>query len=176
METYFNSLPLGINARIISKLFRPGDVDVFQMFILGNVSNLPEFINLWKIIAGKNYYNPNTMSITEHPLILDLHAEFIKLRKNVGLNTDGILIMELDSGKWVHVSEFVIMGKNKFPKMFQKPFVRIDTKTLDVYSGAGKVSRGNLFDFPYHGKDLINEYGVIVNTSKYKKRLEDLKK
>ena len=169
MDNYFSVIPIGISARIMSKLFFRHDAILFGRFLseLALPPQPDEFDNLWKVIAGKNYYNPITMSITEHPLIQNLYKEFIKLRIITNDFFSNIVIKDLV--KWVHISETGAIGEEVI-------YIRIDKNTLDVYSKSGKVPKGNLRDSPYHGFDLIDGYGVIVNTGKYKKRLEDLKK
>lgn len=53
-------------------------------------------------------------------------------------------------------------------------YARIDSQG-NIYSQSGSKPRGNLQDEPYHGIDLIDKYGVIVNDLKYAGRLTELR-
>ena len=166
MNVYLDIIPIGVSVRIVSKLFSLKDVVSFDHLLKG-LTKTEEFINLWKIVAENNYYNPMTMGITEHPLIQNLYKEFIKLRI-IFNNNSMIDLRGLYSDKWVYIYE-IKNGQDHI-------YIRIDKNTLDIYSKYGKVPKGNLRDTPYHGFDLIDNYGVIVGASKCEKRLKEIKK
>ena len=172
MATYFENIVVELNAIIISKLIIPKDIVLFKKF-LGEVSCSSKFINSWKLVSGSNYYNPIEMMITQHPLIRNLHEEFKKLRLRPNPRVIGdfpdpnnITIRKTEPDEWVLISEF--------DGMEEVIYIKIDSENLDIYSKCGKKSRGNLRDIPYHGFDLINDKGVIINNSKRKTRLKEL--
>ena len=53
-------------------------------------------------------------------------------------------------------------------------YAKVELTTGDVYSESGKKPRGNILTGPYYGKELIDEWGVIVNRVKAQKRLLEL--
>lgn len=55
-------------------------------------------------------------------------------------------------------------------------YARVEVATGDIYSQSGKMARGNIFDQPYYGFNLINERGVIVNNTKLQRRWEELQR
>ena len=172
MASYFDNIVVELNAIIISKLIIPKDIVSFKKF-LGEVSYSSNFINSWKLVSGSNYYNPAEMMITQHPLIRNLHEEFKKLRLRPNPRVMGdfpdpnnIIVRKVESSKWVLISE--IEPEGEYVR------IKIDAENFDIYSKSGGMPRGNLGDIPYHGFDLINGKGVIINNSKRKTRLKEL--
>ena len=159
--SYMETVPIEIPALIISKLKHFYVRDFIE--ILGEVYS-PKFINAWKVIAGDMFYNPVTMQLTEHPLIINLFNEFAKLKYGnlIGATNNMRIFQHVN---WITFSES--LAGNFTPR------VRIDT-SFNIYSRTGNKSRGNLYDKPWNGFDTIDSSGVIVNQSKLKTRLREL--
>ena len=164
-SSYMKNVPVEIPALIISKLKHFHAQDFIH--ILGKIYS-SEFINAWKIIAGDMFYNPMTMQLTEHPLVINLFNEFVKLKYgNLGGANNDIQIF------WTKqcinffdgfVDAFGFVGNTR---------IRIDD-IFNIYSSGGSKPRGNLYDKPWHGFNTIHSSGVIVNQSKLKIRLREL--
>jgi hypothetical protein len=141
---------------------------------LGPISDSKEFNTIWKILAGENYYDPRSSTPKKHPLVRNLFNEFIRLNRIYlgvfGKNIDNIKLRETYNIR--NFANYVIFYDTDF--YGEHIYVKISVDTFDIYAKTGKVSRGNLFDHPWHGFDAIDSFGVIVNKSKHEKRLRDL--
>lgn len=163
-KSCFDILPLEVNVRILSKILKIPDVNSF-LAVLGDIANTDIFNNTWKLIAGKYYFDPRYMKVVDHPLITNLFDEYKYLGQPLKPNDEFL----------IHDSTDKIYFENKISNGEIQRRVVIYKNNFDIYAPSGKVPRGSLYDEPYHGFDVIDGWGVIVNNSKHKIRIEDIK-
>lgn len=53
-------------------------------------------------------------------------------------------------------------------------YARIEILTGDIYTRTGKKPRGNIFDAPWYGFDVIDANGVIISGNERTKRVAQL--
>jgi hypothetical protein len=162
-KTYFALMPKEINVIIATYMVYHYDIDKYLDLIFP-MGNILEFNNIWKSMSAKNYYNPRIMKIRDHPLVMKLYHEFVKLNK---LSGNGNLIRIRDNGAgWIIIYSRI--------NRVEIVHIRIHKRDLCIYSRSTRGPIGCLYDSPWHGFDVIDSDGVIRNKSKLEARLKYL--
>lgn len=143
-RTYFDHLIKEILIKILINLNTSKDINNYLKAI-GPVSTEPEFNRLWLAMSRGKHQNPKYMSERSRGLISDFIKEYKSIRKYEMVET-----YEDDDNIYV------------------KPEYRIPTAiskaTLDVYDKSYiNIYLGNLYDEPYHGRNLIDSWRCIYN-------------
>ena len=157
-EYYFKFIPIELSAGVISCLYSKQSILAFKDLLTTYCGCSSEvLISHWKLNAGDNYYNPETCSVINHPLVKNLFNVFKKLMEEHEMDTSFHGMKLIKEDKWL------IFYDTRFPKDFQNPYVTIDPETLEIYGKPGKNIRGSLIDSKDNGIYLIDQFGVITN-------------
>lgn len=150
-QSYFEELPVELSVLILSKLIKVPNVKSF-LSVLEPESSTKEFTAIWKNTSGKWYFDPRTMPPTDHLLVKNLYDKLVELNKG---GMYDIKIHDVPSKDRISIIKYPVNDSSTLG------YIGIRRSNFDIVTLKNQRV-GNLYDEPYHGLDLIDSNGLMI--------------